>query len=216
MLNTLTNLEMRTMVNPKFDPYPIQGEESSQPPTSVALINARGGIPQTYAGYKSGFRVTRSQSFTIPASTTNYYIDTSAADANGAFGDINLGNVIGDNGPFIFIPRLYSISLNHAALASGHVAPLTIDSVTWYLQDISDNNVLYSSSPPMPSVAIAKLGIDIPLPVLRFDDFVAWNKNLNHLYNVDLAAAIVVSDSSAAVQTLNITQYLAYDIQAIS
>lgn len=199
-----------------FNPYPIQGQETPQPAETVPLINHRGGIPQSYAGYKAGYHAVRSQAFSIPASTTDYYIDTSSADDNGAYGDINLGETIGDNGPFVFVPRLYSISLNHAALASGHVAPLSIVSLTWYLLDLTTQNVLYSSSPPMPNVAIAKLGIDIPLPSLRFDDFVTWNKVLNHLNNVDLSVAIVVSDSSSTAQVLNITQYLAFDIQPVT
>lgn len=199
-----------------FNPFPTTGFEHTDPSNRniSPIIHATGGIPERMPGYKKRFCVFRKQTNTVPASNYNYF-DSSAADDNGALGNINLGSQIGYNSPFIFHPLMYSITLDNGTLP-GHVINFTVEDLTYYFYDTLNSQLLLGNSPALPANRFAKLAIDIPLPDLQYDDFQDVNKALQYLRDVDLRLAVVLDNGSGGPIAVNINQMLIYEIEDIT
>ena len=205
------------MIKP-FDPFPISGEYFTQPSgVSIApIVSVSGGHPDTMAGYKKNHVLHSVQQFVIAATTANWYLDSSEADSNGQIGNFNLGSVVAERTPFVFVPITYSVTVRNLNLAPGHVVNAAFQSMTVYLVDTIKNVVLWSNSPSVPNVAIAILGTDILIPPIRFDNFVDIDNFLVYLQNVSLNAAVVISNNAATAQTIELTQTLVYDIEKVT
>lgn len=198
-----------------FNPYPITGEDMFNQPSSrnIAPITQmqQGGIPETMPGYSKRHLVNKKNTYAIQAMAVNQIILSSAVDLDGATGIINLGNVIGLKQPWIFVPHLYSIALN-----AGTANLLALVSMIVYLKDLQTGaRLLYASSPTIPATTFTKLGFEIAIPPIQYDDFIDYARYTQYLNNIGIEYDLVIDSASGNVIDIEIDQALIYTLEDI-